>query len=60
MNLSTGPLEKWLHPDATWTKSDARAWLRARRSGRITEQTADRLCLRYAGLQVELIHPDLP
>ena len=57
--ISTHPLEKWLKPDRTWTKSDVRSWLRCRNRGQIDEELADRLCLTYARIQLELIHPDV-
>jgi len=60
MMLTTAPLEPWLKPDRTWSKSDARVWTRAQQRGLIEEETADRLTLRYAKIQLELIHPDLP
>ncbi|HEY7823670.1 MAG TPA: hypothetical protein VIG24_12585 [Acidimicrobiia bacterium] len=60
MNLNTDPLEPWLKPDRTWNKSDVRLWHRAKKAGHISEEAADRLCLRYARIQLELIHPDLP
>ena len=60
MNLTTGPLEPWLTPDRTWNKSDVRLWHRATKSGQISEEAADRLMLRYARIQVEVVHPDLP
>lgn len=58
MSLPTAPLEKWLKPDKYWAKSDVRLWQRAKASGRITETAADRLCLTYAKMQLEVIHPD--
>ena len=58
MNLATKPLEKWLKPDTRWAKSDVRLWQRCRQRGHIDEPTADRLCITYAGMQLELIHPD--
>lgn len=60
MKITTEPLELWLKPDKSWNKSDIRLWHRAKKDGRITEEAADRLCLRYASMQLELIHPDLP
>ena len=60
MNLTTGPLEPWLTPDRTWNKSDVRLWHRATKAGQISEEAADRLMLRYARIQVEVVHPDLP
>jgi len=58
VNLPTAPLERWLKPDKYWAKSDIRLWQRAKASGHITEQAADRLCLRYAHVQLEVVHPD--
>ena len=60
MTLTYAPLEPWLRPDHTWTKADLRTHARARRSGIITYDAADRLMLRYARIQLELVHPDLP
>jgi hypothetical protein len=34
-------------------------YARAKQTGWITEEAADRLMLRYAHIQVELVHPDL-
>jgi hypothetical protein len=59
MRLDFAPLEPWLYPDSDWTRSDARAWWRAKKTGMIAEETADRLMLRYAGIQLELVHPDV-
>ena len=59
MRLNYEPLDPWLKPDSTWDKSDARLLARAKKSGMITEEAADRLMLRYARIQVELVHPDL-
>jgi hypothetical protein len=59
MRLDFGPLEKWLYPSSEWDRADARAWWRAKKNGWISEETADRLCLRYAHIQLELIHPDV-
>lgn len=59
MQIDFQPLEPWLRPDPTWDKSDTRLYARAKRNGRITEEAADRLMLRYAHIQVELVHPDL-
>ena len=59
MKLTFGPLEPWLKPNATWDKSDARLYARAKQNGHISEEAADRLMLRYAHIQVELVHPDL-
>ena len=47
-------------PNSRWDKSDARLYARAKQCGQITEEAADRLMLRYAHIQVELVHPDLP
>jgi hypothetical protein len=58
MRLDFTPLERWLHPNATWDKTDARLYARAKKSGTITEEAADRLMLRYAKIQLELVHPD--
>lgn len=58
MNLTTEPLRAWLKPNVTWSDTDLRGWERAKRSGTITEQMADRLCIRYAKIQLEVIHPD--
>ena len=59
MKLTFEPLDPWLHPNSQWDKSDARLYARAKKSGVITEEAADRLMLRYAHIQVELVHPDL-
>lgn len=59
MNLTTGPLQPWLKPDSTWNKPDVRLWHRACKTGHISEEAADRLMLRYANIQLELVHPDL-
>jgi hypothetical protein len=59
MKLTFAPLERWLQPDATWTKSDVRLWNRSKTSGLIAEEAADRLMLRYAHIQLELVHPDI-
>jgi hypothetical protein len=58
MKLSVGPLEPWLHPNGQWTRADQRAWCRAKETGHITDDMADRLLIRYASLQLEVIHPD--
>ena len=60
MKLTFAPLEPWLTPNSSWDKSDARLHARAKQSGWITEEAADRLMLRYAHIQLELVHPDLP
>jgi hypothetical protein len=60
MKLSFTPLEPWLKPSPAWDKSDARLYARAKQAGWITEEAADRLMLRYAHIQLELVHPDLP
>ena len=60
MKIDFAPLEPWLVPNARWDKSDARLHARAKQCGQITEEAADRLMLRYAHIQVELVHPDLP
>lgn len=60
MMLTTAPLQPWLKPDRTWNKSDVRTWHRATKTGMIAEETADRLMLTYANIQLELVHPDLP
>ena len=59
MRLTFGPLEPWLHPNSTWDKSDARMYARAKKNGHISEEAADRLMLRYAKIQLEIVHPDL-
>jgi hypothetical protein len=53
------PLDAWLKPNGRWDKSDARAYARAVKTGWITEETADRLMLKYANIQLELVHPDV-
>ena len=60
MKLTFAPLEPWLTPSPRWDKSDARLHARAKQCGWITEEAADRLMLRYAHIQLELVHPDLP
>jgi hypothetical protein len=35
-------------------------YARAKQCGWITEEAADRLMLRYAHIQLELVHPNLP
>ena len=60
LRLNYEPLDPWLRPDGTWDKADARLHARAKKSGWITEEAADRLMLRYARIQLELVHPDLP
>jgi hypothetical protein len=57
--LAFAPLEKWLQPTPDWNRSDARAWARAKQSGWISEDTADRLLIRYAHIQLEIVHPDV-
>ena len=59
MRLTFGPLEPWLKPNHTWDKADARLHARAKRNGHITEEAADRLMLRYAKIQLEIVHPDV-
>ena len=59
MKLTFAPLEKWLSPTPDWNRSDARAWARAKKSGYISEETADRLMIRYAHIQLEIVHPDV-
>jgi Zn-dependent oligopeptidase len=34
-------------------------YARAKKNGHITEEAADRLMLRYAKIQLELVHPDV-
>lgn len=58
MTLPIEPLIPWLKPNRTWSKTDARGWERAKHTGTITEEMADRLCIRYAKMQLEVIHPD--
>jgi hypothetical protein len=60
MRLDFAPLEPWLKPNATWDKADARLHARAKQTGWITEEAADRLMLKYARIQLELVHPNLP
>jgi hypothetical protein len=57
--LTFAPLEKWLTPTPDWNRSDARAWARAKKSGYISEETADRLLIRYTRMQLEIVHPDV-
>ena len=52
------PLEHWLKPSGQWSRADLRTWSRAKESGYITEEAADLLCIKYAGMQLEVIHPD--
>ena len=59
MRLTFEPLSAWLKPDHTWDKADARLHARAKKSGHITEEAADRLMLRYAKIQLEIVHPDV-
>ena len=58
MKLTMAPLEPWLHPSGQWSRADLRTWSRAKESGYITEEAADLLCIKYAGMQLEVIHPD--
>lgn len=59
MKLTFAPLEPWLYPSSEWDRTDVRAWWRAKKTGMISEETADRLLIRYAnGLQLEIVHPD--
>jgi hypothetical protein len=51
---------RWI-PTAPADKTDSRAWHRARHHGWVTEDTADRLLLRHANIQLELVygyHPE--
>jgi hypothetical protein len=59
MKLTFQPLEAWLTPEHDWAPGDSRAFYRARQQGWITETMADRLLLRYANIQLELVHPDV-
>ncbi len=59
MRITFAPLEPWLHPSSEWDRADARAWWRAKNTGMIPEHIADRLMLRYANIQLELVHPDI-
>jgi hypothetical protein len=59
MKLDFQPIDCWLQPSERWATSDLRALHRARSQGWITEQMADRLLLRYANIQLELVHPDV-
>jgi hypothetical protein len=34
-------------------------YARAKKNGHISEEAADRLMLRYAKIQLEIVHPDL-
>jgi hypothetical protein len=60
LKIDFAPLEPWLKPSPRWDKSDARLYARAKQCGWITEEAADRLMLRYAHIQLEVVHPDLP
>ncbi len=59
LRLTFDPLDPWLKPTSSWDKSDARLYARAKKNGHITEEAADRLMLRYAKIQLELVHPDV-
>ncbi len=58
MMLDFAPLAPFLTDTRRWNESDKRAVQRARNAGHISDDIADRLMLRYAGLQLELVHPD--
>jgi len=58
LRLDFAPLAPWLASTSQWSESDKRAVQRARADGYISDTVADRLMLRYAGVQLELVHPD--
>lgn len=63
MTLDIQPLEAIVTGRQTainrWHPNDRRMWYRALARRTITELQADRICIRYLGLQPELIWPEL-
>jgi hypothetical protein len=55
VKLDAEPMLRWITVPPS-DRSDARAWHRARTQGWITDDCADRLLLRYANIQYELVY----
>ena len=63
MNLPVTPLvslvdSRRISPNR-WGEADSRAYQRAKAAGVITEQIADRLCVKHLDIQPELLWPEL-
>jgi len=59
MRMDAEPAMRFLHTDHRWSAADLRAYHRAKQTGRADEATLDRLLTRYAGMQIEIIYPEL-
>jgi len=57
--MNAEPAMRFLHTDHRWSAADLRAYHRAKQTGRADEATLDRLLTRYAGMQIEIIYPEL-
>ena len=57
--MDAEPAMRFLHTDHRWSAADLRAYHRAKQTGRADEATLDRLLTRYAGMQIEIIYPEL-
>jgi hypothetical protein len=55
VRLDSAPMLRWV-TTAPRDRSDARAWHRARTDGWVTDDMADKLLLRYANIQLELVY----